>query len=70
MKKEPTRLTNEQKAELAALAELPDDQIDTTDILEITDWSGGRRGLSIVRAAKQQSSLELDGDLLNLPTHH
>ena len=45
MKKESTGLTDDQKAELAALAELPDDQIDTTDIPEIIDWSGGRRGV-------------------------
>ena len=44
MKGEHTSLTDEQIVELAAPAELPDDQIDTTDIPETTIWSGGRRG--------------------------
>ncbi len=33
------------KAEPEALQELPDDQIDTSDIPELFDWSGARRGL-------------------------
>ena len=37
--------TEEQKAEVAALAALPDAEIDTGDIPEILDWSGARRGL-------------------------
>ena len=32
MKSRNTRLTDDQRAELAALQELPDDQIDTTDV--------------------------------------
>ena len=32
-------LTEEEKAELRALAEMPDDKIDYSDILEITDFS-------------------------------
>lgn len=32
------------EAELAALREMPDDQIDTSDIPEQTDWSGAERG--------------------------
>ena len=38
-------LTEEQRAEIAALAALPDAEIDTGDIPEILDWSGARRGL-------------------------
>ena len=34
------KATKEQMAELKALAELPDDQVDLFDIPEITDWSG------------------------------
>lgn len=49
MKKVPTKkarqLTDKQKAELRALEALPDDQIDTSDIPEIRDWSDARRGL-------------------------
>jgi predicted DNA binding CopG/RHH family protein len=33
----------QQKAALEALAALPDDQIDLSDIPEITDWSGAIR---------------------------
>ena len=46
MKKGTSRkLTKAQKAELQALAALPDEQIDTRDIPEIRDWSGARRNL-------------------------
>ena len=46
MKKGTSRkLTKAQKAELQALAALPDEQIDTSDIPEIRDWSGARRNL-------------------------
>ena len=39
------KLTDRQWAELEALNELTDDQIDYSDIPEITDWSGARRGI-------------------------
>ena len=46
MRKRPeTALTRNQAAELQALAELPDDRIDTDDIPEMLDWSDARRGL-------------------------
>ena len=46
MKKAPSRtLTDRQAAEIESLAALPDDQIDTSDIPEIVDWSDARRGL-------------------------
>ena len=34
------KVTDDQSAELKALAEMPDDQIDLSYIPEITDWSG------------------------------
>ncbi len=37
-------LTKQQIQELKKLKQLPDDQIDTSDIPEITDWSGAVRG--------------------------
>ena len=44
MKKETSReLTKQQEAEIEALAALPDERIDTSDIPEIVDWSGARR---------------------------
>ena len=57
MKKVSTKareLTDKQKAELSALEALPDDQIDTSDIPEVRDWSDARRGL-FHRLVKQRS---------------
>lgn len=39
------KLTDEQKAMLEALDNMPDDEIDYSDIPPITDWSGFRMGL-------------------------
>ena len=64
MKRETSRkLTKAQKAELQALTALPDDQIDTSDIPEIRDWSGARRDL-LYRPVKQQITLRLDADVV------
>ena len=64
MKKASIELTNEQKAELAALKELPDDRIDTTDAPEILDWSDSRRGV-FYRPVKKQITLRLDADVVS-----
>ena len=56
-------LTEEQKAELQALAALPNEQIDTSDIPEVLDWSGARHGL-LYRPIKQQITLRLDADVV------
>ena len=56
-------LTAKQKAELKALAALPDDKIDTSDIPEVLDWSGAKRGL-FSRPVKQQLTLRLDADVV------
>lgn len=71
MKKETSKgLTAKQKAQLEALAALPDDQINTDDIPEVRDWSGARRGL-FYRPLKQQITLRLDADLIDwFKTHH
>ena len=37
-------LPEKQNAEIEALAALPDDEIDTSDLPEILDWSRARRG--------------------------
>ena len=63
MKKGDTSLTDEQRAELAALAELPEDEIDTTDIPEVLDWSRARRA-DLYRPIKQQITLRLDADIV------
>lgn len=64
MKKTKSKpLTPEQIARIDSLANLPDECIDTSDIPEITDFSGGRRGL-LYRPRKQHLSLRLDADLI------
>lgn len=69
MKEEPMKkhrsspLTPEQLNELAALAEQPDEAIDTSEAPEVHDWSGARRGL-FYRPIKQQLTLRLDADVI------
>ena len=53
------RLIEDQKAEIKALEKSPDEQIDTTDIPEILDWSEAKRGV-FYRPLKQQLTLRLD----------
>ena len=57
-------LTEEQQAELGTLASLSDEAIDTSDVPEILDWSGARRGL-LYRPVKQQITLRLDADVVS-----
>lgn len=57
-------LSNEQKAEIEALAALPSDQIQTDDMPEVTDWSGAKRAM-FYRPVKQQITLRLDADLID-----
>jgi hypothetical protein len=45
MKNQKTELTQAQRDELKAFASIPDDEIDTSDIPEMRDWSGAVRGL-------------------------
>ena len=56
-------LLERQKAEIETLAVLPDDEIDTSDLPEVLDWSGARRGL-LYRPVKQQITLRLDADVV------
>ena len=63
MRKGYSDLSEEQRAELAALEALPDDQIDTTDIPEVLDWSNAKRG-AYYRPLKQQITLRLDSDIV------
>jgi len=57
------RLTPAQQAEIEVLAALPDDQIDTRHIPEVSDWRGARRGL-FFRPIKQQLTLRTDADVI------
>lgn len=58
-----SRLTAKQRAELEALAALPDDRIDTADIPEVRDWSDAKRGL-FYRPVKRQLTLRIDADVI------
>ena len=72
MKKREVRLTKDQRSELQALDGLPEDQINTTDIPEILDWSDARRGV-FYRPVKQQITLRLDADVVawfKVHAHH
>jgi uncharacterized protein (DUF4415 family) len=64
MKKDNSKkVTSAQAAERAALAALPDDQINTRDVPEQRDWIGARRGV-FFRPIKQQLTLRLDADVI------
>jgi uncharacterized protein (DUF4415 family) len=63
MKKAISDLTAAQRAELEALATLTEEQINTRDIPEQTDWRGAQRGL-FYRPVKQQLTLRLDADVI------
>ncbi len=66
IKRAPTHsLTTKQKRELAAIAALPDDRIDTSDIPELPPeaWKDAVRG-RFYRPVKQAVSLRLDADVV------
>ncbi len=56
-------MTDEQRERLERLAALPEQTIDTSDIPEITDWSGAVRG-GLYRARKQAITIRVDADVL------
>jgi uncharacterized protein (DUF4415 family) len=65
-RREPgTPPTAKEKRELAALAKMPDSEIDTSDIPEWTDamWKRAVRG-RFYRPVKQAVSLRLDADVI------
>ena len=51
------------KADLAVLEVLPDEDIDTSDIPEATDWSDAVRG-KFYRPVKKAISLRVDADII------
>ena len=63
MKQENSRLTDDRRAELKALEELPDDEINTSEVAELLDWSDARRGV-FYRPVKQQITLRLDTEVV------
>ncbi|SEE69189.1 Uncharacterized conserved protein, DUF4415 family [Rhizobiales bacterium GAS191] len=60
----PNPLTEAQKAELEALAGMPDNTIDTSDMPPVTDFTGGIRG-AFFRPIKKPLSLRLDADIVD-----
>jgi uncharacterized protein (DUF4415 family) len=62
----PRELTEEERAELRALADLPDETIDYSDIPATTakDWVGAEVG-RFYRPLKSQLTLRLDADVLD-----
>ena len=64
MKKASSKpLAASQKKEIAALARLRDEEIDTRSIPEVKNWSGAKRGV-FYRPVKQQLTLRLDADVI------
>jgi uncharacterized protein (DUF4415 family) len=61
----PAPLTRKQKAELAALAEMPDEKIDYSDIpaKPAGFWAGAVRG-GLYRPVKHQLTVRIDADVL------
>jgi uncharacterized protein (DUF4415 family) len=68
----PPPLTKAQKARLKALADLPDDQIDFSDIPPLTDefFKTAKRNPFYQRALKQQLTIRLDADVLDWFKRH
>lgn len=58
-----------QARELAALAALPDDRIDTGEVPEVRNWTGAKRGL-LYRPLKRQLTLRLDADVVSWFKRH
>ncbi len=57
------KLTEDQEAQFLALENMPDDQVDTSDILETLDWTGGRWGV-FCQPGKGRFTLRLGSDVV------
>jgi uncharacterized protein (DUF4415 family) len=58
------KVTKRQAAELRHLAELPEEDINTGDIPEVSEWHEAERG-RFYRPVKQQITLRIDADVLD-----
>ncbi len=58
MKRRDIKLTQAQKEELDALAALPDEQIDTSDIPEVSEGSNSVRGLFHKSASERSKAID------------
>ena len=63
MKKNLTELPRKCRPRSRALADKPDEEINTDDVPEILDWSGAKRGM-FYRPVKRQITLRLDADVV------
>jgi uncharacterized protein (DUF4415 family) len=57
------KLTKTQARDIATLKNMKDEEIDLSDIPEITDWSNAVRG-RFYRPVKQSLTIRLDADVL------
>ena len=62
-------LTAQQRADLTALAAMPDDKINISDSPEQVDWAGAKRGM-FYRPVKKQITLRIDADLIEWFRQH
>ena len=58
------KLSEESLREIEALAAMSDEDIDTSDIPEIFDWTGAIRGLRY-KPVKHQLTLRVDADVVD-----
>lgn len=58
-----SKVIKKQAKEIQKLAEMADEDIDTSDIAEVEDFTGAIRG-RFYRPVKRQVTLRLDADLL------
>ena len=63
MKKNVDDLPHQVQRELLAMDEIADEDIDTSDIPEVLDWSRAERG-RFYRPTKQQITLRIDADVI------
>ena len=64
MKSAKQSTSAQREVELNRLAAMPDTDIDTSDIPEVTDWRGAEVG-KFYRPVKKQVTLRIDADVLD-----
>ena len=62
MKKDTSDLPSNVQAQIRALEELPEEQIDTSDAPEIADWSAAEQG-RFYRPGRRRFTLRCDPDV-------
>ena len=69
MEPQRTELTELHKTNLERLRNMPDEEIDTSDIPVTLDWKNARRGV-FYRPVTQQITLRVDADVLEWFKEH